>query len=191
MDRNKSACCRFGFRFSDLDIPAREIYVLPFETNELGRSQARESPDREIKFRFFVTGAEKISELRWREDPNLAATVLRFRDVISFGCDNFRQIAAGLGEVEKGNDREANVVSRTRSALCSSQPIFDLCGCNRRDVHPEMFCEAVEMAAKRLQITHAHSVLFLCRQDLFNGFGNRFADRRGCVASAVFFCGSD
>ena len=191
MDRNKSACCRFGFRFSDLDVTAREIYVLPFETNELGRSQARESPDREIKFRFFVTGAEKISELRWREDPNLAATVLRFRDVISFGCDNFRQIAAGLGEIEKRDDRMPDVISRPRSALYSSQPILDLRGCDRVDVHPEMFCEAAEVAAKRLQITHAHSVLLFCREDLFDRFGNGFADRGDCVTPAMFFCGSD
>src|SRR5881227_144593 len=84
-----------------------------------------------------------------------------------------------------------DVVSRTRSALYSSQPILDLRGRHRCDVHSEMFCEATEMAAKRLQITHAHSVLFLCLEDLFDRFGNRFADRRDCVTPAMFFCGSD
>jgi hypothetical protein len=84
-----------------------------------------------------------------------------------------------------------DVVSRTRSALASSQPIFDLRGRHRRDVHPEMFCEAVEVAPQRLHIAHAHSVLLLCREDLFDRFGNGFADRRGCMTSAMFFCGSD
>src|SRR5437762_3042704 len=59
-----------------------------------------------------------------------------------------------------------DVVSRPRSALYSSQPILDLRGRHRRDVHPKMFREAVEVAAKRLQITHAHSVLFLGRGSL-------------------------
>jgi hypothetical protein len=64
-------------------------------------------------------------------------------------------------------------------------------GCDGVDVHPEMVREAVEMAAQRLQITQTHSVLLLCLEDLFDRFGNRFADRRYCVTPAMFFRGSD
>ena len=104
LNRDQATRRSFCFRFSNLDISACEVYVLPFETNEFGRSQARESSDRKIKFRFFVADVQKISELRRRERPDLAAAVLCLRDVIGLGCDHFRQIAVGLGEIEKRDD---------------------------------------------------------------------------------------
>ena len=101
LNRDQAPRRSFCFCFSNLDISACEVYVLPFETNEFGRSQARESSDRKIKFRFFVADVQKISELRRREGPDLPAAVLRFRDVIRFSRYRFWQIAARFCEVEE------------------------------------------------------------------------------------------
>ena len=49
---------QFLLFLSDLDVSAREIYVLPFQANQLRRSQSGESSDRKIKFGLFVDGIE-------------------------------------------------------------------------------------------------------------------------------------
>src|SRR5438128_7743416 len=121
LNRDQAARRSFCFRFSNLDISACEIYVLPFETNELGRSQAGESPDREIKLRLFVARFKELRQLFRAKNSDVTAAVLGLGNMICFGGHRLWQIPACFCEVEKSNDRESDIVSRTRSALYSSQ----------------------------------------------------------------------
>jgi hypothetical protein len=82
-----------------------------------------------------------------------------------------------------------NIVSVARLELPPSQPLFDLRARNRANVHAEVLAELVKVAAERLPVAQAHSVLLFRFEKFFDYVRDRFADRFDLIALAVFFCG--
>src|SRR4029434_7841701 len=101
---NESARGCFRFALCDLDMPPREIHILPFEANKLGRAQSGKSSDRDVQICLFITGPQELGVVLWREDPDFSAPVLRFCYVFRFRRKRFWQITARLREIEERDD---------------------------------------------------------------------------------------
>ena len=83
------------------------------------------------------------------------------------------------------------VISCSRTAFASLQPIFDLRGRRRRDVHTVMLAQAIQMTAQRLQIARvlvAALELRRVRENVFStfpGLAGLYAARVRALASLI------
>src|SRR5205823_1582247 len=56
LNRNKPARSSFGFSFSNLNMSARKINIVPVQANKLRRSQSGKGPECKIKFGLLISG---------------------------------------------------------------------------------------------------------------------------------------
>src|ERR1700693_1863707 len=110
---NKPACCSFGLGFSHLNVPARKIYIFPFQPNELSRSQPGESAEREIKPRLFVSAPNQIRQLFRGQDSDLSPSISCFGNFFRFSCLPLGQIPPRPRKVKERNNRHPHIIART------------------------------------------------------------------------------